>query len=311
MDVSVIIVNYNTKELIRNCIQSIYDKTVSIEYEIIVVDNNSQDGSQKMIKDLFPDVILIELDENIGFGRANNEGAKITRGQFLFFLNSDTLLLDNAICFLYNQMLYNDMLINSGVIGLELLDSGGRIGHSYGRLPNLTQDIISEIKGLLVDLYGRRKFLNRKLSSTPAVSISEPEIVVVREVGYVTGADMFLRKDIFQSVQGFDPFFFMYFEESDFQFRLNKLGFKHYIINFPSIKHLEGASFDNKKTNNLRRICYDNSHYYYYKKHFPIVYFWLYSFFHGLMQLLSIFNSEYPLKERLKYIGIVLTHKSI
>ena len=97
MDVSIIIVNYNTKDLIKNCIDSIYEQTKDIKFEIIVSDNGSVDGSIEMIKSEFPNVILIENNANLGFGTANNRGLKIAKGKYIFYLNSDTVLLNNAV----------------------------------------------------------------------------------------------------------------------------------------------------------------------------------------------------------------------
>ena len=97
MDVSVIIVNYNTKELTRNCLKSVFEKTKGVNFEVIVSDNGSTDGSIEMIKSEFPEVILIENNANLGFGAANNRALKIARGKYVFYLNSDTLLLNNAV----------------------------------------------------------------------------------------------------------------------------------------------------------------------------------------------------------------------
>jgi GT2 family glycosyltransferase len=100
MDVSITIVNYNTKDLLKQCIESVFEKTQDVEFEIIVVDNASSDGSQQMVKELFPKVTLIESPENLGFGRANNLGNKVAKGKYLFILNSDTILIENSI---YNK----------------------------------------------------------------------------------------------------------------------------------------------------------------------------------------------------------------
>lgn len=97
MDVSIIIVNYNTKELTRNCLRSIFDQTKDVDFEVIVSDNGSTDGSIEMIRAEFPQVILIENNANLGFGAANNRGLKIARGKYVFYLNSDTVLLNNAV----------------------------------------------------------------------------------------------------------------------------------------------------------------------------------------------------------------------
>ncbi len=102
MDVSIIIVNYNTTELLINCIHSIYDKTINVKYEIIVVDNNSIKSPGSILLKLFPDVVFIQSHTNLGFGKANNKGVEYSNGKYLFFLNSDTILLNNAVYKLYD-----------------------------------------------------------------------------------------------------------------------------------------------------------------------------------------------------------------
>ena len=102
MDVSIIIVSYNTKSLIKNCINSIYKYTKDISFEIIVSDNGSIDGSVEMIKRDFPSVILIENNENLGFGAANNKGLALAKGKYILYLNSDTILLNNSVKFFYD-----------------------------------------------------------------------------------------------------------------------------------------------------------------------------------------------------------------
>lgn len=94
MDVSVIIVNYNTSDLVKNCITSIMEKTKNVSFEIIVVDNNSKDGSVETIINEFPQVRVFPLKENVGFGKANNIGVQHAKGRYVFFLNSDTVLLN-------------------------------------------------------------------------------------------------------------------------------------------------------------------------------------------------------------------------
>ena len=96
-DVSIIIVNYNTMDLTRNCLKSVFEQTKDISFEVIVSDNGSNDGSIEMIKSEFPQVVLIENNANLGFGAANNRGLKMTKGKYIFYLNSDTVLLNNAV----------------------------------------------------------------------------------------------------------------------------------------------------------------------------------------------------------------------
>jgi hypothetical protein len=104
MDVSIIIVNYNTSELLKDCINSVLKKTQNVKYELIVIDNASSDCSIKMMKNEFPSIKLIESKENLGFGRANNLGARYATGKYLLLLNTDTLLINNAINILFDFM---------------------------------------------------------------------------------------------------------------------------------------------------------------------------------------------------------------
>ena len=104
MDVSIILVNYNTKELTGDCIKSVYELTRDISYDIFVVDNASSDGSVQMIKEEFPAVKLIESPENLGFGRANNLAIKQSEAKYCFLLNTDTVLVNNAVKILFDFM---------------------------------------------------------------------------------------------------------------------------------------------------------------------------------------------------------------
>lgn len=97
LDVSIIIVNYNTKELTRNCLKSVFEQTDGIVFEVIVSDNGSTDGSLEMIRTEFHEVILIENGANLGFGAANNRALDVAKGKYVFYLNSDTVLLNNAV----------------------------------------------------------------------------------------------------------------------------------------------------------------------------------------------------------------------
>ena len=138
MDVSIIIVNYNTYNLTHNCIESIIKNTCSISFEIILVDNASKDGSKEFFsKD--NRIKYIYLEENIGFGRANNVGVEYASGNFLFFLNSDTLLVNNAIYILYQYLIENPKV---AICGGNLYDVNMQLTHSFSKLfPSIVNDI--------------------------------------------------------------------------------------------------------------------------------------------------------------------------
>ena len=131
LDVSIIIVNYNTKELIFNCLESIFSHTNGITFEVIVSDNGSSDGSIEMLKKDFPKVILIENGKNLGFGSANNKALEIAKGKYVFYLNSDTILLNNAVKIFFDYF-ESHAELNIGGLGCNLQDKNGNITYSAG-----------------------------------------------------------------------------------------------------------------------------------------------------------------------------------
>lgn len=229
MDVSIIIVNYNTKELIIECLKSIYLKTELVAYEIIVVDNASVDGSVEVLSELFPDIIFVRNEKNIGFGRANNEGVKVSKGEYLFFLNPDTILLNNAIGILVDFLRKNPLI---AICGGNLYDVNMNLSHSYSLFfPSLFWEFNLLLGGKLAKMkYGCLADKNETNASI--------------DVAYITGADMLIRKDLFVGFGGFSSDFFMYYEETELTYRIKQQGF--HIVNIPQAKimHLEGASFD-------------------------------------------------------------------
>jgi GT2 family glycosyltransferase len=231
IDVSIIIVNYNTKDLILQCLQSIFENTVDISFEVIVVDNASDDGSCASINEKFPQVNLVSSEKNLGFGRANNLGARLASGTFLFLLNSDTLLIENSIKFL--KIFFensNDPTI--AVVGVKILDKNKKPHISYGNFPSIYQEIFEY--GLLKIF---KKYYAEKLS--PSIIDKSTEI---KNVDYIIGADMFFKKSVFDSISGFDEDFFLYYEETEICFRLKKLGYKIVWNPNTSIIHYVGSS---------------------------------------------------------------------
>ncbi len=232
MDVSVILVNYNTLHLTKECIDSIFEKTQGISFEIILVDNDSQDGSREQFsKD--KRIIFIESGGNIGFGRANNLGVKKATGKYIFFLNTDTLLVNNAIkCFFdYCEGHSHDML---GGIGCLLQDKEGNTIHSFARFPTLT----SNLRDFFVAPIYKKLGKNYQRYDTTYDDINMDSF----RVDYVTGADLFVSRELIDKCGAFDKDFFMYFEETEMQHRWTRNGYPSYIIKSPKIIHLEGGS---------------------------------------------------------------------
>ena len=232
-DISVVFVNYKTVPLILNCLESVYAKTREISYEIIVVDNNSGDDFQQTIQAKYPEVKCLPLSENIGFGRANNEGLKIASGRNILFLNPDTLLLNNAVKILSD---YLDAHPEVGVCGGNLYDEEMKPTHSYRMcLPGIYWELNDLFHGLLDKArWGKNAQFNHT---------GKP-----RNVGYITGADMIVRREILDKVGSFSPEFFMYYEETELTYRIKKAGYKVVSIPEAEIQHLEGKSFEKSKS---------------------------------------------------------------
>lgn len=230
MNVSTVIINYNTLELTKNTINSVIEKTKDLDYEIILVDNASTDGSVEFFEKEYKDkIIFIKNDKNIGFGRANNKGIEIAKGKYVFLLNSDTLLINNAIKILFDFMEKNE---NCGVCGGNLFDINLKPAHSFLReLPCLSSEIDSELNFL-------GKFIRKVTKKRKDFNYSKSE----KEVGYITGADMMIRKEILLETGYFDEDFFMYSEETELTYRIKKRGYKVISVPQAMIIHLEGKS---------------------------------------------------------------------
>jgi GT2 family glycosyltransferase len=250
MDVSVIIVNYNTYLLTLNCIESIYKYTSGVEFEIIVVDNNSIDRRIIDISSSFPDVKIFALDDNVGFGRANNFGFEKANGNFIFFLNSDTLLLNNSIKYFHDFFIDYSNKFEIGALGSILLDSNSlpNIKNSYSSFPSFFNLITTIFK----NFFGFSRYCNSILARRVSTK-------GFAEVDFVIGADLFISRNVIESHSLFDPNFFLYWEEVDLQLRYKLDSLKVLLIEGPLIIHLEGSSSNDnlKKLNQeLKSFCY-------------------------------------------------------
>lgn len=232
MDVSIIYVNYNSSNLIANSIKSIIELTKGISYEIIVVDNNSQQEDKNKLKTLCTtnNIILIESDTNLGFGKGNNLGAKYATGEYLFFLNPDTYLINNAISQLLDFAKEHDIL----TCGANLFSANNTPTLSYWMLMPSIKD---EISAFLCNIPLKIKYRNsheHNFTTTP------------KEVAFITGADLMIHNELFNKLNGFDEDFFMYFEETDLQYRLKNLGYKIYNLPSAKIVHLESQTLSSR-----------------------------------------------------------------
>jgi len=298
MDVSIIIINYNTRDLTLQCLKSIFENTRNIDFEVIVVDNASTDGSQAMIKNSFPEVILIENNDNLGFGRANNIGAKYANGKYLFLLNSDCLLIENTIKAFYEFMEENNCDETIGVVGAMLFDKDMNQNSSYCKFPTKTRAIYN----IIITILNKKIGFSIKLPRTSNYKLSSN----IDEVDFITGADLFILKKIFDELNGFDEQFFMYYEETDLQKRMELIGLKRIILSEKRIIHLEGASTINKNNSLKPSATVRDSMLKYFKKHSNFI---AYSAFYLIITPLLIYPllvKKYSVKEKREYRRMLL-----
>ena len=223
-DVSIIIINYKVKEYIIPCIESIYKHTSkSLRYEILVIDNNSNDGSIDAIKSQFSEVKIYQNTENIGFSKAVNQGAETAIGKYIFILNPDTKLIEDSISILFTFLEKNETV---AVVGPAIVTESGIKQQSYWKEPTLINTILS--------IY-HLDFLNYKKNYRN--EIGDKTILV----DSISGGAFFVQKDVFQNLNGYHPNLF-WMEDIDFCTKVRKLDNK--IIYYPETKiiHYGGKS---------------------------------------------------------------------
>lgn len=226
--VSIIIVNYNSSHFLAKCIESIYLHTSNVEYEIIVVDNASpNDKAITNFPERFPAVKFVFNNNNIGFAGANNLGVKYATGKFVFFLNPDTVLLTNAIFILSDYLKH---FSNVGIVGANLYREDMKPNFSYS---HFSPGFIQSFNQLTFNR------LNMILNKNDLFNTTKKPL---RVDGFVSGAALMIRANIFHELNGFDEDFFLYYEETELTYRVRKK--KYLIYNNPDAKiiHLEGQS---------------------------------------------------------------------
>ncbi len=241
---SVILVNYNDLHHLKDCLSSLDDGAEDIPFEVIVVDNQSTDGTARWIREHAPRVRLIVNAENLGFARANNQGIRESRGEYILFLNTDTILERQAIPLLLEEM-KSDQTV--GAIGPALLCGENKFQVSFGKMVSFFQEVIQKT---MLNPYHRLR-LKRHAKKC--------------RVGWLSAACLLTRRDILEEVGLFDETFFLYFEDIDICVRIREKG--HVLEYFPQARvfHLGGAS--TKGLELFSRYHYRKSQLYFYKKH--------------------------------------------
>jgi GT2 family glycosyltransferase len=241
MDVSFIIVNYNTAYWVRICLDSIIRYTKDISYEIILVDNASQDRSIDAVPAEYSNLSLhyLPLTRNNGFGAGNNAALPIARGTYLFLLNPDTRLTSDAAGFFFKYMEVEERRHVAGV-GADLRNAEGNAGQSFGNFPSFFSVFSALGPRWLYNAYYKRYL------SQGATNWDDK----IKEVDYISGAAMFLRRSVVDQIGLFDEDFFLFFEETEFAYRLRKAGYVLQLLPEVKIIHIEGTSYasDQPKT---------------------------------------------------------------
>lgn len=254
-EVSIIFVNYKTHDLLFNAIQSVINKSYGFTYEIIIVDNSCDDKEYELIKNKYinTNIKVINSKENLGFGKANNLGSKFANGKYLYFLNTDTLLINNAI---FELKEYLDNNPNTAVVGSNLFNRNNKPNSSYRYLE---KNLKNEIKNNSLFNKIKLKIFKRRIDFNYS---NKP----LKIYGYVSGASLMIRKNIFDSLNGFDKDIFMYAEESLLCYKvINDLKYNIYNIPCSKIIHFEGESM---KNSSIYYNMFLDGNYIYYKKLF-------------------------------------------
>jgi len=246
MDISIIIVNWNTRDLLQNCLESIHKTIRHISYEIICVDNASQDGSVAMLREKYPEVRLIQNEENRGFGAANNQAMRIMTGSYALLLNSDTVLMENAVRELFTFMeAQSDAAMACG----QLLNADGGKQNSVASFPNLL--ILTTNTSLLEYLFPNRYPSKRYTYDKPI------------EVDSCIGACLLIRRKAIEDVGMFDERYFFFFEETDWAYQMKKAGWKVFHVPTAFIYHFQGQSIGRDIQS---RIAFYRSRYQFFRK---------------------------------------------
>jgi len=243
-ELTIILVNFNDEAHLEDCLSSLEKGTSKLAAEVILVDNHSQDGSSELVRTAFPRVKLIRNEENFGYARANNIGIKASSGEFILFLNTDTVVPPEALPALVAELRARTQ---AGAVGPALVHENGRFQVSFGGRRNFFSEI------------GQKCFLNPYYKSVLGRS-SKP-----RDVWWVSGACLLARRTAVEEAGFLDENFFLYFEDIDLCLRMREKGWE--IVFFPSIRITHAGAATTSALKLQTRLEYRRSQVYFYRKH--------------------------------------------
>lgn len=255
MKLSIIIVNYNVEYFLEQCLYSVRRALQSIEGEVFVIDNNSSDGSMRMVKNKFPEVRLIENKENLGFSKANNQGIRKSTGEYVLLLNPDTVVEDDTFSSIIGFM---DKNPEAGALGVKMVDGSGTF------LPESKRGLPTPGTAFY-KMFGFSSLFpkSKRFSKYHLGFLDENEI---HEVEILAGAFMLLRKKVLDEIGLLDETFFMYGEDIDLSYRVIKAGYKNYYYPKTRIIHYKGESTKKSSVNYV--LVFYNAMVIFAKKHF-------------------------------------------
>ena len=286
MKLSVVILNYNVRYFLELCLQSVEAALGNIPSEIIVIDNDSKDGSCAMVKEKFPSVILIQNNSNVGFSKANNQAVKVAKGEYVCILNPDTVVAEDTFESILN---FAEKQTNLGIIGCRLIDGSGKYLPESKRNIPLVDIAIKKVLGNSQHYYSN----HIKEHDTAKVEI-------------LVGAFMVLKRSLYNSLGGFDEDYFMYGEDIDFSFKSLKKGYDNYYYGGTTVIHYKGES---TRRNAIYLKRFYGAMQIFYRKHFKSNMLFDLGVFFGI-KLLILFK---PLKQQqpeIKYKPVLVSTNS-
>lgn len=231
-DLSIIIVNYNAERFLVDCVNSIHHTGRKTNQEIIIIDNNSSDGSIRCIEERFPDVRLVKNNENVGFARANNQGIGVARGDFILLLNPDTIVIEDAIHYMLD---FARKTPTAGIVGCKVTNPGNRLQwDSCGGFQTPLTLIMRESG--LEKIWPRSRLFGRRLISYWHRDSS-------RTIDWVSGVCMLIRREVIRDIGLLDETFFAYMEDVDFCRRASQQGWKVFFLHDAEIFHQLSATW--------------------------------------------------------------------
>ncbi len=239
MELSIIIINWNSAEYVKKCLRSVFENTKGIDFEVIVIDNGSFDSCQRMILDEFPSILFFQSSANLGFAKANNYGSEKATGEYLLFLNPDTEIIDDAI---WGMLSVIKSLPDAAALGCKLLNSDKSIQASCVQpFPTILNQVFDS------------DMINRwfPVLSACNVEYSKKEPAKVQ---MISGACMMIRKKVFEEVEKFSPEYFMYTEDLDLCYKTYQAGYSNYYTGAFSVIHHGGGSSHRREENSYANI---------------------------------------------------------